>query len=89
MEYQVDLLQQSRQKDHHIFFEKSSEIFLSVQPGCPTAGEKNKKVFKYHFYGDNFANWTILDHFQKNFPIQNFLDHPINFGGRFCDFGHF
>ena len=50
---------------------------------------KNKKVFKYRFYRDNFANWTILDHFQKIFLRQNFLDHSLNFETHFCDFSHF
>ena len=42
-----------------------------------------------NIFRDNFANWTILELFQKIFPIQIFLDHPLNFEGHFCDFGHF
>ena len=32
--------------------------FLSVEPGWP-GSKKISKVFKFHFYYDNFSNWTI------------------------------
>ena len=61
------------------FFEKNLPKFSKCRARMTYSRAKNKKVVKYHFYRENFANWTILDHFQKNFRIKIFLDHPLNF----------
>ena len=61
------------------FFEKILRNFSKCPARMTYSRAKNKKVVKYHFYRENFANWTILDHFQKNFRIKIFLDHPLNF----------
>ena len=66
-----------------MFFDKYFRKFFKCRARMTYSWGKNKNVFKYRFYRDNFANWTILDHFQKIFPIQNFLDHPLNFEGIF------
>ena len=72
-----------------MFFEKKIQKFSKCRARMTYSWEKKSKVLKYHFFHDNFANWIILEHFQKKFPTQNFLDHPLNFEGHFCDFGHF
>ena len=72
-----------------MFFEKIFRKFSKCRARMLYSWWKILKVVKYDFFHDNFANWTILEHFQKIFPIQNFMDHSLNFEGHFCDFGHF
>ena len=64
-------------KRNNFFWKKSSENFLGVQPGW------HEDIFKYHFYGQTFANWTILEHFLKNFTIQNIFGSSTKFWGSF------
>ena len=41
--------------------------FLSVEQGCPHNGLKTENFFKFRFWPDNFANWTIWKLWKKNF----------------------
>ena len=54
--------------------------FLSVEQGCPHNGPKTEYFFKFRFWPDNFANWTILKLWKKlnnfkmaqNYDLQSF-----------------
>ena len=41
--------------------------FLSVEQGCPHNGPKTEYFFKFRFWPDNFANWTIWKLWKKIF----------------------
>ena len=67
-------------EEHRIFFSKCRSRSGQVV---------KKSVFKFHFYHDNFSNWTIKNRLSQKNVFQKFFGSSINFGRFWSIFAYF